>query len=325
MPRRPFSSLAPLAAALALAAGASAALGQVGTAFTYQGQLRQSGALVTTPTDMQFSLWTAASGGSQVGPTVTQTGVAVAQGLFTASVDFGFSPYTSDQALYLQIAVRNPAGSGAYVPMGSRQRITPAPFSAATRGVNVNGSNRVGILAAPFGTNDISLTLGSAGGAFPSANILFQNGGGGGNWGMAAFDGPTGYGDFTLSRSGTDFPLVIRGDSSNILLNSGGAGMVGVGTGTPQRSLHLKGNAVGLMLQDTADADGASARWALDTNAFGLPGIALVRYDSAGVAIAGPSSTSAAPPAPPAPTTSAAPLRSASAAPRCGSAATTTA
>ena len=227
-----------MAAALALCVGTTPALAQ-GTAFTYQGQLKNSGAAVNSATDMQFSLWTAASGGSQVGSTVTNLAVPVSQGLFSSAVDFGVNPYTSSQSLFLQIAVRNPAGSGSYVPMGSRQAITPAPFSLATRGLNVNASNRAGILANPFFTNDVSLTLGSAGGAFPSSNILFQNGAGGGNWSLSAFDAATGFGDLTLSRSGSDFPLIIRGDSSNMLLNSGNSGFVGIGTATPGAKLEV--------------------------------------------------------------------------------------
>lgn len=146
-------TLVGLAASLALAAGSASALAQ-GTAFTYQGQLKNSGSAVSTPTDMQFSLWTAAAGGSQVGSTVTQTNVTVTGGLFTSNVDFGVNPYTSNQNLYLQIAVRNPAGSGSYVPMGSRQLLTPSPFSLATRGISVDSGGLVGI-----GTTTPSATL----------------------------------------------------------------------------------------------------------------------------------------------------------------------
>lgn len=132
------STLARVAAALMLAAGSTAALAQVGAAFTYQGQLKNSGANVNTPADMQFSLWTAASGGSQVGSTITQTGVGVSQGLFTTSVDFGVNPYIFGDALWLQVAVRNPAGSGSYVPMATRQRLSATPYSVSTRGVIVD-------------------------------------------------------------------------------------------------------------------------------------------------------------------------------------------
>lgn len=144
-----------IAASVALVAGSTTALAQ-GTAITYQGQLKVSGAPVNSATDMQFSLWTTASGGTQVGTTITSLNVSVTNGLFTTPIDFGVNPYTSSQNLFLQIAVRNPAGGGAYVPMGSRQLLTPSPFSLATRGINVDGAGNVGIgVSAPSGTLDV--------------------------------------------------------------------------------------------------------------------------------------------------------------------------
>ncbi len=135
-----------LAAALVtmLVAGSTASA-QVTTAFSYQGQLKTSGNVVNSATDMQFSLWTLAVGGTQIGSTVTSLNVPVSNGLFSVPIDFGVNPYASSQNLYLQVAVRNPAGSGSYSPMGSRQLLTPAPFSLATRGINVNAAGNVGI------------------------------------------------------------------------------------------------------------------------------------------------------------------------------------
>jgi hypothetical protein len=143
------NSLKGLLLALTLAAGAAPALAQ-GTAFTYQGELQSSGSPISTPADFQFSLFTAATGGTQVGSPVTRSGVSVSSGLFTTPVDFGVNPYTSNQALFLEIAVRNPAGSGSFVTLGSRQALTPAPFSLATRGINVNAAGDIGLLT---GTN----------------------------------------------------------------------------------------------------------------------------------------------------------------------------
>ncbi|MCL6534971.1 MAG: hypothetical protein K6U77_02775 [Armatimonadetes bacterium] len=69
--------------------GLNASVWTQGTAFTYQGYLRQSGNPVNASHDFQFSLWTAVSGGSQVGATQTLTNVPVQNGLFTVSLDFG--------------------------------------------------------------------------------------------------------------------------------------------------------------------------------------------------------------------------------------------
>ncbi len=151
-------SFAGIVAALVLAAGSTSALAQ-GTAITYQGQLKNSGTAVNSATDMQFSLWTLAVGGTQVGSTVTSLAVPVADGLFTAPVDFGVNPYSTSQNLFLQIAVRNPAGAGSYVPMGSRQLLTPAPFSLATRGIEVDSIGNVKITK-----NQVLGTTGPTGG-----------------------------------------------------------------------------------------------------------------------------------------------------------------
>ncbi|MEE4273541.1 MAG: hypothetical protein V2I67_17840, partial [Thermoanaerobaculales bacterium] len=59
----------------------------LGTAFTYQGELQESGTPVTGSGDFQFSLWDAASGGAQIGATVPVNSVAVADGRFTTSLD----------------------------------------------------------------------------------------------------------------------------------------------------------------------------------------------------------------------------------------------
>ena len=238
------NSLSFLAAAIMLAAGtASSALAQ-GTAITYQGQLERNGVKVNSASDMRFTLFNAATAGAQVGNIVTLDGanvVSVANGLFAASLDFGVNPYTSPQATWLQIEVRNPAGTGTYSLMGARQKMPGAPYSLATRGINVGSANTVGIGAAPWNTNNVSLTLGSVGGS--SAASIFFDARNGFNWSMAAFNGTNNYGDLAFSRSNLDFPFIIRGDSSNILLNSAATGgNVGIGTDSPAEKLDVNGN-----------------------------------------------------------------------------------
>jgi len=68
----------------------------VGSAFTYQGRLTDSAGPVEGACDLRFRLWDAASGGSQVGSTLTLTGVAVSGGMFTAQLDFGASAFQGD-------------------------------------------------------------------------------------------------------------------------------------------------------------------------------------------------------------------------------------
>ena len=133
-----------LAAALALVVGTSISLAQVGTAISYQGELLDGGLPRTAEVDLEFRLFTDVVGGSQVGNSLLLSGVLPdAAGRFTSSLDFGVNPYRNDQALYLQISVSN-ASAGAFTDL-SRQRLTPAPFSLATRGLNVSDAGNVGI------------------------------------------------------------------------------------------------------------------------------------------------------------------------------------
>lgn len=272
-----------IVSALLIAASSGSVLAR-GTAFTYQGQLKNTGVAVNTPTDMQFSLWndaTSTNPANQVGATIQVPALAVSGGLFSTSVDFGVNPYTSNQTLWLQIAVRNPAGSGSYVPMGARQQLTPAPFSLATRGINMDSFGRMSLLPTGPGGNEDSFSLIGTNAGIMGLFGVNKNGAtnrmefsvnessavsaGGGTIRMQTPG--VGYGNLNLNPTG-----------NTILAESYGS--VGIGTATPQRTLHLKGLNPGLMFQDTADTDGANPRWVFDSHGFGALGMSLVRYAS---------------------------------------------
>ena len=55
----------------------------LGSAFTFQGQLRRSGTLLNGNCGFRFGLWHAASGGAQLGNTQTVNSVQVRDGSFT--------------------------------------------------------------------------------------------------------------------------------------------------------------------------------------------------------------------------------------------------
>lgn len=222
-----------LVSAFALAAACGSALGQVGTAITYQGQLKNAGTPVNSPTDMRFSLWTDPAAGTQLGSTVESLAVPVSQGLFNASMDFGVDPYDSDQAAYLQIEVRNPAGVGAYVPMGSRQRLTAAPYSAATRGLNVNSNGEVAI------------------GSGAWAGLLkFARGGDGGTAGFLGWLTPGDDTTFRLANFSGGGILRLDANTATVfnrttddaeLMRITNAGNVGIGTDSPAERLTVDG------------------------------------------------------------------------------------
>ncbi|MFZ4575786.1 MAG: tail fiber domain-containing protein [Phycisphaerales bacterium] len=141
---------AGVVAALALAAGSTSALAQVGTAITYQGQLKESGSSTNAPVDLEFRLFDALTGGAQVGTTVTATLTPV-DGLFTRNLDFGVNPYVSGVPSFLEVKVAS-AGSGVFATL-PRQRLTAAPFSAATRGINVSAGGAASVATLRVGSN----------------------------------------------------------------------------------------------------------------------------------------------------------------------------
>lgn len=114
----------------------------LGTAFTYQGQLKQSGTPVTASCDLQFSLWDALTAGTQIGTTQTKTGVSVTNGLFTiADLDFGTGAFDGT-GRWLELAVRCPTGSGSFTPLNPRQALTPAPYALYAANAVQNGTTQ---------------------------------------------------------------------------------------------------------------------------------------------------------------------------------------
>src|SRR5438270_14031949 len=67
--------------------GFSTAFGQ-GTAFTYQGRLSDSGSPAQGLYDLRFRIFDFSAGGTAVGGPLTNSSLAIADGLFTASLDF---------------------------------------------------------------------------------------------------------------------------------------------------------------------------------------------------------------------------------------------
>ena len=97
----------------------------------YQGQLKLGGVLVNGNCDMAFPLYDAAAGGNQVASAVTTT-ISVNNGLFTTALNFGTSAFTGD-ARWLEIRVRCPSGSGAFVTLSPRQQLYGAPYAMTLR------------------------------------------------------------------------------------------------------------------------------------------------------------------------------------------------
>ncbi len=96
----------------------------LGTAFTYQGQLKNNGAPVETMTgQLRFTLYDAQTAGNPVGSPLVLTNVTIQDGLFSAALDFGAAAFGAN-ARWLQVAVWS---GSAWVDLSPRQRVSPAP------------------------------------------------------------------------------------------------------------------------------------------------------------------------------------------------------
>ena len=130
----------------------------LGSAFTYQGQLKKDGSPINGACDFQFSLYDTSSGGTQIASPQTVTGVSVSNGLFTTQIDFGSGAFNGD-ARWLQIAVKC-AGDVDFVTLSQRQPLTPAPYALFSKSAPWSGLSGVPAGFADGVDNDTTYTAG---------------------------------------------------------------------------------------------------------------------------------------------------------------------
>ncbi len=168
----------PTLVGLALLVGSPLASGDdVGTAFTYQGELLDNGSPAGSPTpvdcDFEFTLWDAAVAGTQIGPTLTPT-VTVTDGRFTEQLDFGDDQFEGSPR-YLQIQVCCPSTCApGYTPLDPRQELTPAPYALALPALRNTPSGAVAFPDSPNvigGHHDNNVGASVAGGTISGGGI----------------------------------------------------------------------------------------------------------------------------------------------------------
>ena len=211
-----------------------------GTAFTYQGQLKQGGVPVTDTCDFQFRLFDAESTGNQVGITLLfaidpgPSPIAINNGLFDVALDFGSEVFTGD-ARWLQIDVccSSPC-SPIFTTLMPRQELTPAPFAlfALNGGSDADGHS----LDAADGDPVDALIVDNVGhvgigNAFPFASLTVSNGDAFGVAFSADYSGPVGNaGLFSCSNPANDetgLSIVHAGTGKGFLSYQYGTGIAG--------------------------------------------------------------------------------------------------
>jgi hypothetical protein len=211
--------------------------------FTYQGFLKENGQPANGIYDFRFLLWTAPSGGTQVGPELYVDDVSVQNGLFTVQLDFGAVWDGSDR--YLEILVRLNDAFG-YWLLTPRVKITPAPYASfassagfAQRPWQSAGSN--------IFYNDGNVGIGTSS---PAARLSL--GGGDANTKLAIWQGANASQVMGLGVGPAQFRLHLNNSSDRFsFLNAPngsevmtilGTGNVGIGTSSPSQRLHVEGN-----------------------------------------------------------------------------------
>jgi len=202
-----------------------------GTAFTYQGRLVEDGNAANGDSDLRFTLYDAATGGTQVGTAIERPGVTVEGGLVTEDLDFG--AVAGADALWLEVAVR-PSGSGAYTALTPRQRLRPEPQALWSADAGALGGHAAsffldtsampqtknGALIVAGGTMIGITASGETGGRFTTGSGTGTADLAKGDWGIDAYGSEAG-GRFT-DAAGTEVLLADTGTGIHASGPSGG-------------------------------------------------------------------------------------------------------
>ncbi len=156
-----------------------------GTAFTYQGQLQNNGSPASGTYDLTFSLFTNSTSGTAVAGPVTNSAIAVTNGLFTATVDFGGGPWNG-QTNWLQISVES-NGVSPFTVLTPRQQLTPVPYAIYAENVSAAGISGTIPPASLSGAYANAVALNNAGNSFSGS--YSGNGAGVTNVNAAALNG----------------------------------------------------------------------------------------------------------------------------------------
>ena len=141
-----------------------------GTVFTYEGKLSQNGVPFSGTAEIAPSLWDAPANGNLVGTNNPGTFlVAVSNGVFTASLDFGSAPFAGGAPRWLQLGVRTTADP--FSILTPLQPITATPYAITARFAAQSGfsTNFSGALAGDVTGEQAGTVVVAVGGQAASA------------------------------------------------------------------------------------------------------------------------------------------------------------
>jgi hypothetical protein len=97
-----------------------------GTAFTYHGLLNDGANPANGSYDLTFTIFGGSTGGPLVAGPATNSAVAVSNGFFSVTLDFGNSPFNTGAERRVEIAARTTGASG-FTTLAPRQKLITTP------------------------------------------------------------------------------------------------------------------------------------------------------------------------------------------------------
>ncbi len=135
-------------------------------AFTYQGRLFDGSNPANGYYDLKFGLFDAAEAGAAVASVVATNAIAISNGLFTVSLDFG--PAFDGSARWLEISERT-NGVGAFITLVPRQFLATVPYASFAAKASVADSVPASGLTGPVPDDRLSTNV-----ALLSAGAIFR-------------------------------------------------------------------------------------------------------------------------------------------------------
>src|SRR6185369_12368432 len=130
-----------------------------GTAFMYQGQLRDNGGAAQGIYDLRFAIYDSTNNpGTLIAGPYTNNATTISNGLFTVLIDFGPGVFNGSN-YWLEVAVRT-NGVGGFTALAPRQPVTPTPYSIySTTAGNATVAASAGSVSGSVSAGQISGTL----------------------------------------------------------------------------------------------------------------------------------------------------------------------
>ena len=202
----------------------------LGTAWTYQGRLIDANGPADGVFEFEFKLFDSPEDGNQLDGTFSLRSVDVIDGYFTVELDFGGDVYDGD-ARWLQIGVRPTNTTEPFTTLDPRHELTPAPYALFAANASADSDWMV------LGDDMYSMPSGNVGigTSTPQARLSIQMKGNpispSNVPGLIIRDGFINGGNKLEVQSNLGYPEFVVDH----------IGKVGIGTGTPEAGLHVKG------------------------------------------------------------------------------------